>query len=250
MLEFLVTAKARRRLLVLLWSDRVSGSATELARRAGVGFASAHRELQAMHRLDLVNAVRSGRETLFAANDKHVLAEPLRKLLAASEQPRAPGRADDSTRRRLAALGAPVVAARGPVSRSRVEQALVQGVSLAHRDPALARSLPVAFYRQRDRVDPRKLFVLARDGLEKPAVGLFLELTAQLSGDRRFAAWARRLRDRRVRTKHPFFYTRAAAVQAATQPDRSPPVARRWGFRLDMTFDDFRALFDKAQRAA
>lgn len=246
-----MTAKSRRRLLLLLWADRLSGSATELARRAGVGFASAHRELHAMHHLDLVTAVRSGRETVFSANEKHLLAEPLRKLLALPEkEPQASARAEDTTRRRLAALGAPVVASRGPVSHSPVEEALVQGVSLAHRDPALARSLPVAFFRQRDRVDPQKLLDLARDGLEKSAVGFFLDLTAQLSGDRRFSAWARPLRDRRVRTKHPFFYTRAAAVQAATQPDRSPPVARRWGFRLDMTFDDFRSLFDKARRAS
>lgn len=177
------------------------------------------------------------------------MASALELLLAS---PRQTGRdSDQKTRQRAAALGAPVLAAGAPPRHERaVEQTLVEAVALAHEDPALARSLPVAFYRQRDRVDPQRLVAAARAGAEKAAVGMFLDLTAQVSGDRRFADWARAFRDRRVRLKRPFFYSRAAAAQAATTPDRSPPLARRWGFRLDFALDDFRSLFHKAMRAS
>jgi hypothetical protein len=248
-LDFLVTSKARRRLLVLLWSEDASGSASQLATLADVGFASAYRELQAMRRLELVKTARRDGATSFSANRAHPLAGALERLLVPAE-PSTHRRSDDAVRERVSALGAPVIVHRTPARQVAVEETLVDGVALAHKDPALARSLPVAFYRQRDHLDPERLATLARASSEKAAVGLFLDLTAKLSGDERFAAWARTLRDRRVHATRPFFYSRAAALQAAAQRDRSPAVARRWGYRLDMDLDDFRSLFEKARRAS
>jgi hypothetical protein len=249
MLDFLVTSKARRRLLLLLWSEGASGSASELAERAGVGFASAYRELQAMRRRELVVCERRQAALVFSANHGHPLGSALRALLA--HPPVQPAdRAGESTRARLAALGAPVMAKRSPKPRGPVEESLVAGVALAHKDPAVARALPVAFYRQRDRLDPARLVAAARAHSEKAAVGFYLDLTAQLCGDRRFSAWAKPLRDRRVHTRRPFFYTRAALLQAEGQADHSPAVAHRWGFRLGMTLGDFQSLFDKVQRAS
>jgi hypothetical protein len=248
MFEFLVTSKARRRLLTLLWSEGESGSVSELAQRAGVGFASAYRELQAMRRLGLVASERRGGATVFSANRGHPSAAAISTLVT-SHTERASG-SDDAVRGRLAALGAPLLARSTPKPRGSVEETLVAGVALAHRDPAVARSLPVAFYRQADRVNPDRLSALARERSEKAAVGLFLDLTAQLTGDRRFSTWARPLRDRRVHARRPFFYTRSAALSAASQPDRSPSVAHRWGFRLDLPLEDFVSLFDKAERAS
>lgn len=248
MLDFLVTSKARRRLLLLLWAEGASGSASELADLAGIGFASAYRELQAMRRRDLVIGERHGRATVFSANREHPLAHALTALVASP--PRSTRRREDEvTRQRVAALGAPVVVARTRRDDAPLEETLVAGVALAHKDPALARSLPVAFYRQADRLDGERLAVLARERSEKAAVGLFLDLTAELTGDRRFSTWARALRDRRVHARRPFFHTGAAA-QATARPDRSPPVARRWGYRLDLGLDDFRSLFEKARRAS
>lgn len=202
-----------------------------------------------MRRLELVLSERREGSTVFSANRRHPRAGALEALLALPVQG-AGDRADDSTRARLAALGAPVLVGKAPRARGAVEDALVAGVALAHKDPALARSLPVAFYRQRDRVDPKRLVALARERSEKAAVGFFLDLTGQLCGDRRFSTWAKALRDRRVHARRPFFYTRAASLQSQAQPDQSPAVAHRWGFRLGMTLGDFQSLFEKAKRAS
>jgi hypothetical protein len=248
MLDFLVTANARRRLLLLLWSEAVSGTTTELAARAGVGFASAYRELQAMRRLDLVVHQRRGKATVFSANRQHPLADHLSAILATSAG--GPTKRDESTREQVAALGAPVVVHRTRQPDRPVEQLLVDGVALAHRDPALARSLPVAFYRQRERLDGDQLAAFARARSEKAALGFYLELTAELSGDHRFRAWARPLKDRRRHRREPFFYTRAAKLQADTRSPLDEPLARRWGFQVGMSVDDFRSLFDKVKRAS
>jgi hypothetical protein len=246
--DYLVTSKARRRLLLLLWSEGVAGTAGELAKLGGVGFASAHRELQAMKRLDLVVSERREGSTRFSANWKHPQANVLRELLTAA--PTVRGRKEESTREQAAALGAPVMVRHTPKPAADVEKSLVEAAALAHKDPGLARALPVAFYQQREQLDPKLLLLAARERSEKGAVGLFLDLTSELSGDRRFSDWARALRDRRVHCLRPFFHTRSAAIQANTQPDRSPRLAHRWGFRLDMDLDDFRSLFEKSRRAS
>ncbi len=248
-LDFLVTSKARRRLLLLLWMEDAHGSASALAERAAVGFASAYRELQKMVRLDLVTTDRTDGALEYRANRQHPLANTLMSLLTA------PARVVDSkssrVRTRLAALGAPVLAEqRKSGNASSLEESLVDGVVLAHQDPAVARTMPVTFFRQRDRVDPHRLAALARSRAEKAALGMFLELTTAVSGDRRFAAWAKRLRDRRVHTQRPFFYTRAASLRGNEMRDLGPALTHRWGYRLDLSLDDLQSMFDKAQRDA
>ncbi|MEO6951368.1 MAG: hypothetical protein ABI321_06105 [Polyangia bacterium] len=251
MLEFLVTSKARRRLLLLLWAEGARGSASELAARAGVGFASAYRELQGMRRLDLVHALRSDGALTFEANTSHPQARALKQLLEVSTPSTASVREAAAVRSRLATLGAPVLArtAKRRSGRS-LEELLVDGVELAHRDPAVARTMPVTFFRQRDDVDPDRLAQAARGRSEKAAVGMFLELTTAVSGDRRFSTWAKALRDRRVHVRRPFFHTRSASLRGAEMPDLGPAQAHRWGYRLDLSLADFQSMFDKAARAA
>lgn len=246
MLEFLVTSKVRRRLLLLLWSGE-TGSTSELAARAGVGFAGAYRELQAMRRLELVTSERRGAATVFSSNRRHPLADALAALVAAPA-PRASEPYEEQVKARVAALGAPVLSRRAAQKSAPLEDALVDAVALSHKDPALVRSLPVAFYRQKRRIDGDRLAHVARHRGEKAAVGLLLDLTAAISGDRRFAEWAKPLRDRRIRARRPFFHTRAAVLSFSTQRDEGPRVARRWGYRLDVPLDDFSTLFMKARR--
>src|SRR5439155_24605760 len=100
-------------------------------------------------------------------------------------------------RGRLAALGAPFA---GPAPRNRrlpPEEVLADGLVLAHHSPTVARVLPVAFRRQRDKLDYERLQRAATQRDERPALGFYLELTGQLGGDRRLVRRARGLRDRR-----------------------------------------------------
>ena len=135
MLDFLVTSKARRRLLTLMIGDGVSGSAGDLARRARVGFASAHRELQAMRARGLVTSAREGRVEVYRANHDHPAAVALRALVVA---PVARDEAADTrTRSELLSLGAPLYGT--PAHVDVVEEALVRGVARAQRTSSRAR---------------------------------------------------------------------------------------------------------------
>jgi hypothetical protein len=245
-LDFLVTSKARRRLLEALWRQGMTGSTAELAERAGVGFASAHRELRAMEAVGLVVPERQNRALVYRANSAHPLADALRAMVAPPLRP-----AEDVEVRRvraqLAALGAPLQhEAVEPADGSPVEEAVVRGVRAAHRDPDVARTLPLCLYWQRDKVDPMQLRHYAAQLGEKQSLGFFLDLTAELSGDRRFATWMAPLRDGRCTASRPFFCGHAHSRRERQLAEkRTPPVARRWGWRMNMDLDSFRSTFEK-----
>lgn len=249
MLELLVTSKARRRVLALLWGRGEAGSAADLAKRAGIGFASAYRELRAMQRAELVVSSREGGAEVYRANASHPLANALRALIA--EQPAA--REDDKAqalRAHLRALGAPLAGDETELPRDSIEETVVEGVRLAHRDPAVARTLPICLFKLRDRLDPGRLEHFARRLGEKQSLGLFLDLTSTLSRDRRFATWARALKDRRWRATHDFFYAASSPIDRQVADVRTPTIARRWGFRMNMDLDAFRMMFDRFAHAA
>lgn len=247
MLEFLVTSKARRRLLQVLWGNQeASGSTAYLAALAGLGFASAYRELRSMEALGLVTAERKGRAVLYRRNPSHPFADALRTFVMAPavlpDDPEA-----GKLRSQLASLGAPVQHEAVGSSSASVEETVVRGAHLARRDPDVARALPVCLYQQRDVLDPERLRDQAVQHSEKRSLGFFLDLTTALSGDRRFAAWARPLKDRRwTQTPHPFFHTTFRSRRGRKLAEqRTPRVARLWGWQMNMEMDAFRSTFEK-----
>jgi DNA-binding transcriptional ArsR family regulator len=242
--DYLVTSRARRQLLRRLWADRASGSVSALARASGVSFAAAHRELEAMKAAGLTVAERDGVATVYRANLAHPQADVLTALLTAA--PPAHGASEEQRLRgRLAALGAPLG---GPAQARRhppPEEVLADGLALAHHSPTVARVLPVAFWRQRDRLDYERLERAATLRDERQALGFYLALTGQLGGDRRLVRRASRLRDRRRTALRPFFSGGRGSFARAAAQERSPGVARRWGFLMNMELESFATTFRK-----
>lgn len=224
---------------------------TQLARLASVGFASAYRELRAMQALDLVASERLAGAESFRLNTAHPMAEPLGKLASAVRHPAAVDATDERLRRQLRALGAPLVGeGTEPLSGS-IEETIVHGIRLAHRDASVARALPVCIHAQRDAVTPEHLRLHALALGEKRALGFFLDLTAVVSGDRRFAAWARQLRDRRCTAMQSFFHGASrSALSRELELRNTPPPARRWHYQMNMNLDAFQSTFTRFADAA
>jgi hypothetical protein len=250
-LQYLVASKARRRLLTLLWGDGAHGSASQLAELAGVRFAGAYRELRGMLRHQLVNSTHVGGVEIYAANLDHPDADLLRRLVATGPVLTPPrGDEADAVRANLRALGAPLRVPATDAPPSRREETLLAGVKLARRDPVVARAIPLCLWHQRDTLDPERLVSTAREQGEKHSLGFFLELTSELSGDRRFARWSRGLKDRRVRTKSDFFHRPTTKASAELGRRNKFSVAHRWGFTMTADIDSFRSLFDKFAHAS
>jgi hypothetical protein len=253
MLEYLVTSRTRRRLLLSLWRDGERGSASYLSRCSGTTFANAYSELKAMSRAGLARTTREGGKEIYEANRSHAAASALAALVAAAEEEGmlsladlSKEKTDQDTRLWLRDLGAPLLvegdASREPRS---TEQAIAAGIELAHRDAAVARALPVCLWRWRDRLDEVRLEEEASLLREKHALGFFFALTAALCKDAGMKARAERFRDRRVRKPRDFFTASGSGYASKLAEGRTPNIARRWHYRMNMNMDAFKSLFLK-----
>jgi hypothetical protein len=105
-------------------------------------------------------------------------------------------------------------------------------------------------WKHRDRLDRERLLVEGRRSGEKQALGLFLEIAAELGQEPSLAGWAESFRDRRVRTVKDFFDASGSPHARQLAERHTPPVARRWHYRLNMGLDAFESSFRRHRRVA
>lgn len=153
----------------------------------------------------------------------------------------------------LAHLGAPLYGSTA-VEASEVpppERVFSEALPLARREAAVARALPFALYRTRKRLDFGLLRRLAKERGQGRTLGFFLDLAAELSGDRSLAREARPLiREARRRERASQFFKLRSATERRLAELKTPAVARRWGFRMNMSADSFASMFRKAARVS
>lgn len=254
LLRYLVTSRARRELLRLLWVADASASVSELSRLARVSFSLAHRELEAMCLAGLAACERSGNKLVYRANPDYPQAS-LMSAVANEAADATPAPSDDERRTEevrtwLHAAGAPLWAAPLEGQLPGLEDVVVAGLALAHRDAAVAVVLPILLWRRRDRLDFDRLGRLATRCGEREALGYFLELTGQLGPDRRLVVAAGALRDRRRTRERLFFTTPHGRHGLALARRNTPRLARKWGYLMNMGLDTFADTFAKHTRPA
>lgn len=250
LMPYLVTSRARRGLLELLWRRNLSGSVSELARLAGVVPSAAEREIEAMKDLGLVVLEWQGNSKVVRADLESPHAGVLRALFepAPAREIREPS--VDQVRTWLAETGAPLLRSSGDGggrARPDLEEVAVEALRISRLDASVARALPVFFWRNRSRLDLPALVHLAKRTGRGRLLGFFLDLTAELSGEVVLRKAAEELRDGRVQRDIEFFTgagTSALARGAARQ--NTPRLARRWHYLMNMPLDSFESLFRKA----
>ena len=152
-----------------------------------------------------------------------------------------------SVRNWLRGIGAPIVQAGSTDQLAPpLEELVAAGLHLTHTDASVARALPIVLWRNRARLRFDELARVARQEGEGATLGLFLDLTSQLTNDPELAKVARSLEDTRSPST-AFFFTAAADTVAGRElaEIRTPAVARRWRFLMNMPFDSFETLFRK-----
>lgn len=253
LLDYLVTSKARRNVLRVLARERRERSVRRLAREAGVGYASAHAEVNRLRRLGLVSIRREGAAALCRWKATHPGARLVKELL---ENDAAGAARDDESRsdvdvvRNLKRWGAPLVRPGSPSRPLALEETVARALVVARRDATVAQVLPVVLAKHRSTLDLSKLEKRARNLGQKRALGFFLEVCARFLKDRALADRAERLRDRRVHRMEDFF-TEATGPRARALAERATPLlAREWRFRMNMPMKSFEAAFRKFVRAA
>ena len=145
----------------------------------------------------------------------------------------------------LRAVGAPLVRGRW-ITRPAppLEQLVAEGVRLAHEDGWVALAMPIVISRNRARLRLDELTRIACKAGEGAALGVFLDLTAELANDGVLADAAASLTASSSPTD---FFTGAGASFArhALVTAKAPPAARRWGFRMNVSLNRFEGFFRK-----
>jgi len=244
MLEYLVTSRARKGLLEALWRDGARGSVSALARAVGVSFASAHEELEAMCAAGLAARERQGARLVYRARREHPDAALLARLLVKREPESAVERVEQMAEK-LAALGAPFVADPRETAGESMEETLAEAVSLAHEDGHLAKVLPYVLWLNRKRMHLERLVAEATRRDERLALGFFLEVAGTLGRAPDLVRASRSLRDRRHRRVKQFFTRATGRYALAVARLKTPSVARRWGYLMNMSLEAVAAVFRK-----
>src|SRR4051812_38886743 len=148
----------------------------------------------------------------------------------------------DATAETLVALGAPLSGWR-PYRRLAPEVALALALRFARTDASLLRSLPIVLARTWRELDWSKLETSVQDQDSLALLGMLTELTASLAGVPELGEKARRLWRPPRETRHLFRPRNEFDRELAEH--RSPEVARKWGFLMNIGEDSFRALFER-----
>jgi hypothetical protein len=242
--EYLCPSRTRRALLRVLRSRKRAWTVQQLAQAAEVSYSNAHGEVGSMSRLGLVQTEKLGHAVLCAWNADSKEARALEPLLRAAEDEKGGLPGDDTLYWNLRQMGAPLASAGGKGSPLGKEETLAYALGLSRRHPEVARVWPVVYARHREELDHEMLARLAGRLGQKRALGFFLDLTQVLLG--RDAPRARnRLRDARFRKTQDFFVTEPGERSRELAELRTPEVARRWHFRMNMPLESFKTSFDK-----
>lgn len=138
----------------------------------------------------------------------------------------------------LAKYGAPLWSSGRPTQLS-LEETVATALTLARRHPSLLRVLPVVLYKNRSRLSWSSLRERTTD---LPALGMLLDLTAELTGVEMFSTWARELDDTvRPGPGVPFFERGGSRRYRELARQHTPELVRRWGYQMATPMDDFHA---------
>lgn len=238
--------RGRRQLFRLLWRDGTRGSVSALARQARLGFSTAHSELERMRAAGVAVAERAGTELVYRADSDHPEAELFRRLAALPDNPTELTRPhDDQVLTWLANMGDPVGSRDPYTTTPPVERVVAAALSLSHREPTVARVLPVVLWRHRKNMDMNRLVEEATRYDERQALGYFLELAGRLGADPQLRKTAQSLNDKRRSRSRMFFAGHHGPYELGLTRRNTPPVAKKWGYLMNMPVDSFRSTFEK-----
>lgn len=248
LLDYLVPSRARRSLLKAIRA-RGGGTVLDLSRHARVPYSAAHRELELMAQAGVVrrNRTAGGWACSWAAGRSGTRL--LDGLLAASGSA-ADGPPERIVIAQLKRWGAPLVEAARSRELLSLEETLVYAIRVSRLRPEVLRVWPLVLARHESSVNLRRLRILAGRVGEKKALGFLLALTARLLRRPGWAAEAERLRDGRTRKMENYFLEMEGPRAARLTVLRTPALARRWLFRMNMPMETFESHFRKFWRPA
>jgi hypothetical protein len=246
-LDYLVTSDCRKSLLKLLWGEGLEASTNQLKKLTQHPYSSVYKELESMRKAGLVDVKNVGRASVYSKKNDTKLNKLMELLL--DQKPKSDNiePTDEDVKVNLVRYGAPLAWDGQTNLDLSIEQTLTFALPLARQEAAVARSLPVVFARHQSELDYSQLEFLASQLNAKQTLGFFLDLTAHLSKNHKMKKIARALRDKRNRIDRPFFHSEKTASETMKKimDLRTPNLAKRWHYQMNMSLQSFETLFNK-----
>lgn len=248
--EYLLPRR-KRAVLGVLFEESFAGSVTDLAEKADLNRRDVRAEVEILAGLGVVEMRKDGNAKRVVVNRKNPNTKLLLALFAtnATNYPRL-----QKARANLSQYGGLLVFTVEP-DRPLVplEQAVVDALRVCHDDPAMFETVAPVLWLNRDKVNLAKLVQLAELHECKRRLGLAMDLTTELSGERKFAEAATALHDKRYSKVENLFspdgkFHLDTGLELAKR--RTPPVAYRWNYMMNLDLEDMQSMFRKATRHA
>ena len=249
--SYFLKSDEHRAFLELLVSGSTAYSKTDLAKLSGLPYATTHAEVAKLEAMGLLE-----KETSEGSSKYRMALSPAMReaffLVFNLKSRDATVKSERDLRASLQELGAPLVLDVLPTFRSfpeqTLEETLVRASVQSKKDPSMARTLPLALFRNFDSLDPELLKYWATKLNAKQEVGMFLELSADLAKSPKLKKLSRNFKDKRVKETKDFFETSSPLMRKLSERN-TPEVARRWKFRMNMSMDSFQSTFDRFRAA-
>lgn len=213
---------------------------SELARRTDFSVRSVASEVRALESVGLVHVESLGAADVVRLADNAMTAA-LRTLFQAAQMPTAE---EDATqvKESLAAMGAPLGVR--PIRHLDPDATLVRALRIARRDGTVLRVLPLVVARNEQTLDWAALKERARREKLKGELGVIVDLAGHLLERPSLRRRVADLKDRR-RKKMRYFPEPRSSFERALAEGRTPPIARAWGFFMNVSEDSFRSTLSK-----
>lgn len=247
LIDYLVTSRIRRRLLRLIWSEEIAGTLHQISKLSGYAYSAVYREISEMKRQGIIKTKPRGKMEYVMKNSSFRNKNLLDKLLGGSVKKVKMKQINDSTiYSNLVKYGAPLFSLESSGVELTPEEAAIYGLRLAEHNATVSRALPVFFAKNADLLDFNRLSFLANKLNLKSVLGLFLDITGQLSGKQKFTKISDELFDKR-RKKDAFFFKKGELTPLQRQLTilNTPKVAHKWHYLMNMGMDSFESLFYK-----
>lgn len=252
-LNYLMPSRARRELLKALWLEGHMGPVNELARLCGIAFSTAQKELMEMKDSGLAKREYVGNATVYQANTGHPHGDLIRRLLSEDAlkketESRRDARESRNILAHLKAMGAPLGGTTAKRQRQSDESMFARALVLAQENSTLARTLPIVLFKNLEKIDLEKLGVSAKKMGARQILGFFLDLTGELADNPVLQAKADSMRDKRFKKTRDFFKGKLGPYSSRLVDLNTPPIARKWHYRMNMNMDSFGSMFNKYVR--
>lgn len=246
-LEFLFKNTESAKLAELLWVEKLEASVNELSHLSGLSYTTTYDELQRMKSLKLVKMKRNGKATYYSSALTDELTAAVKNLFEKVKTGNVKNVSFNEYN--LPLLGDYDELLKN--DKTSAEELLIKAVKFSKKNATLLRVLPLLVKRMGENLDIHQLEYWSKRYDTHRELGFLLDLTTELTKNKKFSKLARSFKDKRW-SKSDYYFEgdrELKGFQAMLVDKNTPDLAKKWYLKLNMGLDSFESFYNKYEKA-